>query len=86
MCCSAGVALIERDLADFLYLSTTDYMQHKHAPEEPEALDFYAAIDVRNRPACSRWARSSALTADHGMNAKQKRRRLAQCHLSGERA
>ncbi|HBJ84520.1 MAG TPA: phosphonoacetate hydrolase, partial [Verrucomicrobiales bacterium] len=30
----AGVAMLERGMADFLYLSTTDYMQHKHAPEE----------------------------------------------------
>jgi phosphonoacetate hydrolase len=42
----AGVALLERGLADFLYLSTTDFMQHKFAPEDPEALDFYAGIDA----------------------------------------
>ncbi len=28
----AGVALIEKGLADFLYLSLTDYMQHTYAP------------------------------------------------------
>ncbi|MGH7967483.1 MAG: alkaline phosphatase family protein, partial [Limisphaerales bacterium] len=67
----AGVRLLERGLADFLYLSTTDYMQHKFAPEEAEALDFYAGIDAE----LGRLLQAGAvvgLTADHGMNAKQK--------------
>src|SRR5690349_1592412 len=38
----AGVQLLERRMADFLYLSTTDYIQHKFAPEDGPALDFYA--------------------------------------------
>lgn len=38
----AGVALIEQGLADFLYLSLTDYMQHAYAPQAPESLDFHA--------------------------------------------
>jgi phosphonoacetate hydrolase len=66
----AGAALLERGLADFLYLSLTDYVQHKHAPGEKEALDFLAAIDVE----LGRLVRQGAivgLTADHGMNAKQ---------------
>ena len=29
----AGAALVEADRADFLYLSLTDYIQHKYAPE-----------------------------------------------------
>ncbi len=66
----AGVALIETGKADFLYLSTTDYMQHKHAPEEPEALDFYAAIDAELGRLLALGA-VIGLTADHGMNAKQ---------------
>jgi predicted AlkP superfamily pyrophosphatase or phosphodiesterase len=41
----AGVQLVEAGRADFLYLSTTDFMQHKFAPEDSEALDFYAGID-----------------------------------------
>lgn len=67
----AGVRMLERGLADFLYLSTTDYMQHKFAPEDAEALDFYAGIDAE----LGRLRRAGAivgLTADHGMNAKQK--------------
>ncbi|HEY8397806.1 MAG TPA: alkaline phosphatase family protein, partial [Flavihumibacter sp.] len=41
----AGVAFIQQGLADFLYLSLTDYMQHTYAPEAPESLDFYEAQD-----------------------------------------
>ncbi len=67
----AGVKLMERGRADFLYLSTTDYMQHKFAPEAPEALDFYAAIDVELGRLLKLGA-LVAMTADHGMNAKQK--------------
>src|SRR5262249_6290860 len=29
---AAGVALMRRDRPDLMYLSTTDYIQHKHAP------------------------------------------------------
>jgi phosphonoacetate hydrolase len=67
----AGVALLRQGLADFLYLSTTDYMQHRYGPEAPEALGFYAAIDHE----LSQLLNSGALiglTADHGMNSKQK--------------
>lgn len=67
----AGVALLEAGRADFLYLSTTDFMQHAYDPFEPEALEFYAAIDVE----LGRLAAAGAvigITADHGMNAKQK--------------
>lgn len=67
----AGVKLIEAGRADFLYLSTTDFMQHKFAPEAPESLDFYAAIDVELGRLLQLGA-IVALTADHGMNAKQK--------------
>lgn len=66
----AGVAMLERGMADFLYLSTTDYMQHKHAPEEKEALDFYAAIDHELGRLLALGA-VIGVTADHGMNAKQ---------------
>src|SRR5436190_5327142 len=66
----AGVRMLERDMADFLYLSTTDYMQHKHAPEEPEALHFYAAIDDELGRLLG-FGAVIGFTADHGMNAKQ---------------
>ena len=67
----AGVALLEKGLADFLYLSTTDYMQHKFAPDASEVIDFYAAIDAELGKLLSLGA-IVGLTADHGMNAKQK--------------
>jgi phosphonoacetate hydrolase len=67
----AGVRLAESGRADFLYLSTTDYMQHKHAPEDAESLDFYAAIDVEIGHLL-RLGAVVAITADHGMNAKQR--------------
>lgn len=67
----SGVRLLETNRADFLYLSTTDFMQHAFASHEPEALEFYAAIDVE----LGRLADNGAvigITADHGMNAKQR--------------
>ncbi len=67
----AGVKLLEAGRADFLYLSTTDYMQHKFAPEDPEVVEFYAAIDAE----LGRLLELGAIvgvTADHGMNAKRK--------------
>lgn len=67
----AGVKLIESGQADFLYLSTTDFMQHKFAPETGESLDFYAAIDAELGRLLALGA-VVGLTADHGMNAKQK--------------
>ncbi|MPZ16652.1 MAG: phosphonoacetate hydrolase [Luteitalea sp.] len=66
----AGVALVERGLADFLYLSLTDYMQHTFAPEDEESLDFYSAMDERLGRLLALKA-VLGLTADHGMNAKQ---------------
>lgn len=65
----AGAALVEQGRADFLYLSTTDYMQHKFGPQAPEILDFHQRIDA----AIGRLLDAGctvALTADHGMNAK----------------
>ena len=67
----AGAALLRHGLADLLYLSTTDYMQHKYSPDQPEALDFYARIDEAIGVLISLGA-VVAVTADHGMNAKQR--------------
>ncbi len=66
----AGVALLQSGLADFLYLSLTDYVQHKHAPHESESLQFYEAIDHELGRLLAQGAVLGA-TADHGMNAKQ---------------
>ncbi len=67
----AGAALIEKGLADFLYLSLTDYMQHTYAPQAEESLAFYEAMDVEIGKLLQLGAIVGA-TADHGMNAKIK--------------
>ncbi len=65
----AGVKLMQRDRADIMYLSTTDYIQHKHAPGTPVADAFYAMMDGYLAQLADMGA-TLALTADHGMNAK----------------
>ena len=67
----AGVALLRSGRSDFLYLSTTDYMQHTYAPEMPESIEFYRQLDNAIGDLLSLGARIG-ITADHGMNAKQK--------------
>jgi phosphonoacetate hydrolase len=66
---AAGVKLLEAGRADIMYLSTTDYVQHKHAPGTPAANDFYAMMDGYFQKFDALGA-TLALTADHGMNAK----------------
>ena len=65
----AGVKLMERERPDLMYLSTTDYVQHKAAPGTPAANDFYAMMD-RNLARLDALGATIVLTADHGMNAK----------------
>ena len=66
---AAGVKLMERDRPEIMYLSTTDYIQHKHAPGTPVANDFYSMMDgylaKLDAMGCT-----IVVTADHGMNAK----------------
>jgi phosphonoacetate hydrolase len=66
---AAGVKLMERDRPDLMYLSTTDYVQHKAAPGTPAANAFYAMMD-RYLARLDAAGAIVALTADHGMNAK----------------
>jgi phosphonoacetate hydrolase len=66
---AAGVKLMESARPDVMYLSTTDYVQHKHAPGTPEANDFYRMMDGYLAKLGALGA-TVALTADHGMNAK----------------
>ncbi len=65
----AGVKLMESMRPDLMYLSTTDYIQHKHAPGTPVANEFYAMMDGYFAKLDALGA-TLALTADHGMNAK----------------
>ncbi|MCH9674936.1 MAG: phosphonoacetate hydrolase [Gammaproteobacteria bacterium] len=65
----AGVKLLERDRPDIMYLSLTDFIQHKYAPDEEPALAFYRDVDK----CIARLAELGAIvgiTADHGMNDK----------------
>jgi len=66
-----GSALVEAGLADLLYLSLTDFIQHKHGPTEPEALAFYEQVDEQIGRLLDGGA-VLGITADHGMNAKQR--------------
>jgi phosphonoacetate hydrolase len=66
---AAGVKLVQTHRPDLMYLSTTDYVQHKHAPGTAEANAFYAMMD-RYLAELERLGCVIALTADHGMNAK----------------
>jgi phosphonoacetate hydrolase len=65
----AGVKLMQSERPDLMYLSTTDYVQHKTAPGTALANDFYAMID-RNLARLDELGATIVLTADHGMNAK----------------
>lgn len=66
---AAGVKILASRGADLMYLSLTDYIQHKNAPGTPVADDFYAMID-RYAAALEDLGAVVVLTADHGMSAK----------------
>ena len=68
---AAGVKLLAMRRPDLLYLSTTDYVQHKHAPGDPEANRFYAMVD-RYLAELDAAGAVVVVTADHGMNGKVK--------------
>jgi phosphonoacetate hydrolase len=68
---AAGVKLMQTRRPDVMYLSTTDYIQHKHAPGDATANAFYAMMD-RYLARLDAAGCVIALTADHGMNAKTK--------------
>ncbi len=66
---AAGVKLMQQHRPDVMYLSTTDYVQHKHAPGTPDANAFYAMMD-RYLGQLDAMGCVIAFTADHGMNGK----------------
>jgi len=66
---AAGVKLMQARRPDLMYLSTTDYIQHKFAPGSEGANAFYAMMD-RYLAQLDALGAVVALTADHGMNAK----------------
>ena len=68
---AAGVKLLHEFKPDIMYLSTTDFIQHKYAPGDEVANTFYAMFDkyigqlnINNN--------SIIITADHGMQPKSK--------------
>lgn len=66
---AAGVKLMQTRRPDLMYLSTTDYVQHKAAPGSSAANEFYAMMD-RYLAQLDALGATLALTADHGMNDK----------------
>ncbi|KAL4886557.1 alkaline-phosphatase-like protein [Aspergillus karnatakaensis] len=65
----AGVKLLQEARSDFLYLTLSDYIQHKHEPGSKEADEFMQAIDNQLGQIVSRGV-TVAVTGDHGMSAK----------------
>ena len=51
------------------YLSTSDYVQHKHCPGDAGALAFYSAVD-KVLGHLDDMGVTLGVTADHGMNDK----------------
>ena len=68
---AAGVKLLEEFKPDIMYLSTTDYIQHKYAPGNETANKFYAMFD-KYIGHLNRENVSIVITADHGMKPKSK--------------
>lgn len=66
---AAGVKLMASRRPDLMYLSTTDYVQHKAAPGSPAANAFYAMMDGYLSQLDAMGA-TIVVTADHGMNDK----------------
>ncbi|MFO1269602.1 MAG: phosphonoacetate hydrolase [Rubrivivax sp.] len=65
----AGLKLLEQRRPDLLFLSLTDWVQHKWSPEEADARRFYEKLDsLFGRLAAADI--TLALTADHGMSDK----------------
>ena len=66
---AAGVKLLREWKPDVMYLSTTDYIQHKFAPDQEGAKDFYRMFDTYLAELDALGA-AIVVTADHGMKPK----------------
>ncbi len=66
---AAGVKLLREWNPDVLYLTTTDYVQHKYAPDDGEAKAFYQMFD-RYLGELDALGAAIVITADHGMKPK----------------
>jgi phosphonoacetate hydrolase len=67
----AGIRVLEREKPDLMYISLSDYIQHKYAPGSNEANEYYVGID-RALGRLAALKATIALTGDHGMNDKSK--------------
>ena len=68
---AAGAKLLREWSPDYMYLTTTDYVQHKFAPGDEEANAFHAMFD-RYLPQLDAGGASIVVTADHGMKPKHR--------------
>ena len=68
---AAGVKLMEEFKPDIMYLSTTDYIQHKYAPGHEVANKFYSMFD-KYIGQLDEIGATIIITADHGMKPKSK--------------
>jgi phosphonoacetate hydrolase len=66
---AAGVKLLNEFKPDVMYLTTTDYVQHKYAPGDKQANDFYEMFD-RYLTELDASGAAIVVTADHGMKPK----------------
>ena len=66
---AAGVKLMQEWSPDVMYLTTTDYIQHKYAPDDAEAKSFYRVFDTYLQQLDAMGA-AIVVTADHGMKPK----------------
>src|SRR5579863_4096446 len=62
----AGIALLRRRRPDLMYLSLSDFVQHKYAPGTPEANAFMRDVDRRLGTLVEMGA-TVGVVADHGM-------------------
>ena len=68
---AAGVKLLKEFKPNIMYLSTTDYIQHKYAPGHEVANKFYAMFD-KYIGLLDDTGATIIITADHGMKPKSK--------------
>ncbi|AML52140.1 phosphonoacetate hydrolase [Falsihalocynthiibacter arcticus] len=66
---AAGVKLLREWKPDVMYLTTTDFVQHKYAPHQPEAKAFYEMFD-KYLTELDAMGAAIVVTADHGMKPK----------------
>ncbi|MGO4338576.1 phosphonoacetate hydrolase [Labrys sp. KB_33_2] len=66
---AAGVKLLREFRPDIMYLTTTDYIQHKYAPGVSQANAFYAMFD-KYLAELDALGAAIVITADHGMKPK----------------